>query len=184
MFKTRQGAYQVKLHVLSISTFLLLSFAPPFLMAGAPLQVAPAVKVPIYNFLSFREWKNSMIWAAESRLKGTQNALNLNHRLSASADPNLKGSGGAESGLSVNLQELQKQAEKDQYQLLITKELTISDYFVGYLTKQKNITDAIKEVSGRLSAEEIAELMSAYANNFFTSKPTSPSAPSRAGFNQ
>ena len=95
-----------------------------------------------------------MIYMAEVQAKQSKNAVAMKQRIAASTiDPNLSQKQNLESGLSVQLEELQKQAEKDQYQLSITKELTISDYFVGYLTKQNDMKAAINEVSGRLSAE-------------------------------
>ena len=48
-------------------------------------------------------------------------------------------------------------------------ELTVADYFAGYLTKQRNQAQAIKEVAGRLSPDEVAELMTIYANSVFGS---------------
>ena len=126
-----------------------------------------------------------MVSSAVMQLKQSNGAIALKQRFSASAnDPNTINKGNTESGLNSNLQELQKQAEKDQYQLSINKDLTISDYFVGYLTKQRDMSAAITEVSGRLTPEEIAELMAAYANNFFSSRPSSGLAPARAGSNQ
>ncbi len=57
----------------------------------------------------------------------------------------------------------------------MAKDLTVADYFAGYLTKQKNQVQAIKEVSGRLSADEVAELMTIYANSVFgTHSPSTP----------
>lgn len=138
-----------------------------------------------FKFKSFREWKNAMVSSAEMQLKQSNGAVALKQRISASTiDPNMIHKGSSESGLNLNLQELQKQAEKDQYQLSITKDLTISDYFVGYLTKQRDMNSAITEVSGRLSPEEIAELMAAYANNFFSSRPSTGLMPARAGSNE
>lgn len=127
-----------------------------------------------------------MITAAEIRARLSQDAVMTKQRSSASADPNANMKSGAEGGLSSQIQELQNQVEKDQYQVSIAKDLTISDYFVGYLTKQKDLSAAINEVSGRLTAEEVAELMSAYANNFFSSQPATgaASSPARAGSNQ
>ena len=138
-----------------------------------------------HPYKSFREWKTSMISLAQERVKQTQATLIQKKRNSASAgsDPNLISKNNLESGLKANLVELQEQAEKDQYQLSTAQDLTISDYFVGYITKQKDLSAAIKEVSGRLSAEEISELMHAYANNFFSTKPNSAISPARAESN-
>jgi hypothetical protein len=126
-----------------------------------------------------------MISAAEARAKISQDAVSLK-RGSASADPNLSNKTTSESGLSAQLQELHNQAEKDSYQLSMAKDLTISDYFVGYLTKQKDLPAAINEVAGRLSTDEVAELMSAYATNFFSSQRINNalSGPARSGTNQ
>lgn len=57
----------------------------------------------------------------------------------------------------------------------MAKDLTVADYFAGYLTKQRDQAQAIKEVSGRLSPDEVAELMTIYANSVFGSH--SPMAP-------
>lgn len=49
----------------------------------------------------------------------------------------------------------------------MAKDFTMADYFAGYLTRQKNQLEAIKQVSSRLSSEEVAELMMIYANSVF-----------------
>lgn len=51
-------------------------------------------------------------------------------------------------------------------------DLTVADYFAGYLTKQKDQASAIREVSGRLSPDEVAELMMIYANSVFGTHPS------------
>lgn len=165
------------------------------MLLSIPAQAATAVTNPTVGthreiensrFKSFREWKKVMVSSAEMQLKQSSAAIALKQRLSASAasDPNMAAKENTESGLHFHLQELQKQAEKDQYQLSITKDLTISDYFVGYLIKQRDMSAAITEVSGRLTPEEIAELMAAYANNFFSSRPPPSTATSRSGLQQ
>lgn len=175
----------VKLYVISICTFLLFNVSAysTTLSAAKPANIG-AREAASFQFKSFREWKLGMIYSAEMQLKQSTGAIALKQRLSASADPNLAAKNTAESGLNPHLVELQKQAEKDKYQLAITRDLTISDYFVGYLTKQKDMAAAISEVSGRLSPEEIAELMAAYANNFFSSKSSMDTVPVRSGFNR
>jgi hypothetical protein len=60
----------------------------------------------------------------------------------------------------------------------MAKELTVADYFAGYLTKQRDQAQAIKDVSARLSADEVAELMTIYANSVFGSH--SPQVPYQA----
>ncbi|MFZ3229599.1 MAG: hypothetical protein WA160_05295 [Pseudobdellovibrio sp.] len=177
------------LYVYSITVFVALSLIGSFSKATiiSSVHANPAslamTSIPLAvqsknQFKSFREWKNSMIASADGRLKQSQDAISAKQRTSASESRIT-----TEAGILSNLTELQNQAEKDMYQVSMAKDLTISDYFVGYLTKQKDMPAAINEVSGRLTAEEIAELMSAYANNFFTSQPVT-AAPLRSGSNQ
>ena len=174
---------------LNLSSMITFSMA----LGSAPVQVtinsvsknAAVVSASAHGYKSFREWKAAMIAASIEKSNQSQQALLQKRRLSASAaDPNSAFKAKPEAGLSFLLEELQQQAEKDQYQLSITKDLTISDYFVGYLTVQKDLTATIAEVSSRLSPEEIAELMHAYANNFFSSKPSSQSSALKAETNQ
>ena len=175
----------MKLYLISICTFLLFNvFANATALNAVKLATVGARENASFQFKSFREWKMGMVYTAEMQSKRSTGAIASKQRLSASADPNLAAKNGAESGLNLQLAELQKQAEKDKYQLAITQDLTISDYFVGYLTKQKDMSAAISEVSGRLSPEEIAELMAAYANNFFSSKSSTDTIPARSGFNR
>jgi hypothetical protein len=59
----------------------------------------------------------------------------------------------------------------------MAKDLSVTDYFVGYLTKLQDKKAAFNEVAGKLTAEEVAELMAAYANSVFGTH-TSDLAPS------
>lgn len=128
---------------------------------------------------SYREWKNSKISEVEVKIKSLKEKLGLQR--SFAADPNLllKDSKTSEGGLA---EDLKNQLDREMLNLSLARDLTISDYFVGYLTKQNSLDLAIKDVSGRLSSEEVAELMAAYAQNFFQTKPnavkSSPSADS------
>ncbi len=179
----------VKLYINSFRTFVVLGFSLVLLVAAAPNVNSTAVatnsmmgqpalahaqpSVAISNVKSYREWKVSMVSEAEVRLKQTRDSIISKRRGAASKDPNAAISTVVEAGLSTDLQTMHNKYEKEQLQLSMAHDLTISDYFVGYLTKQPQLSKAIRDVSGRLSAEEVAELMDAYANNFFTSKPSS-----------
>ncbi|MBC7420946.1 MAG: hypothetical protein H7328_09470 [Bdellovibrio sp.] len=179
----------MKLYVNSICTFVVLAASLSLLtsatapisapiaattLAGPPAPALPTVK-------SYREWKASMVTEAEARLKTTREIILSKRRGAASKDPNLAaGNSNLESGLNNDLQTMHSKFEKESLQLSMAHDLTISDYFVGYLTKQRELDKAIREVSSRLSAEEVAELMSAYANNFFSSKPTGAKAAPQA----
>ena len=124
--------------------------------AGSSISVAAAATK------SYREWKLSMIADSDFRLKNLKGNL-WKSRTSASS--------ATEAGVGPQIQSIQNMIDKEELQYSLAQDLTISDYFVGYLTKQKSLNSAIKEVSGRLTAEEVAELMTAYADNFFSSKP-------------
>lgn len=188
----------MKLYVCCFSTFVALNVLGPIVSASTltPSRISharltavtAAVQLPTTTsqYKSFHEWKNSMVSSAETKARQTQDAIMLKQRSSASTtDPNLAGGKGtSEGGLSSQLQQMQFQLEKDEYQVSIAKELTISDYFVGYLTKQKDLKAAISDVSGRLTPEEVAELMSAYATNFFSSQPSVGATSIRSGSNQ
>lgn len=141
------------------------AMAIPLTPVSKPLQSNPnhvyAAASSIAPIKSYREWKLMMINESEGRLKSLKETVTRTKGSAASS--------ATEAGLSSTLQNM---LDKEELQLSLAQDLTISDYFVGYLTKQKSISAAIKEVSGRLSAEEVAELMTSYADNFFSSKPT------------
>jgi hypothetical protein len=117
---------------------------------------------------SYREWKTAKILEAEARLKDLK---------TKSKDPNLSHKMGSEAGLS---EELQYELELEQTNLSLSRDLTISDYFVGYLSKQPSLSAAVNEVAGRLSPAEVAELMLSYADHFAQLHPSSVKMAPRA----
>ena len=84
---------------------------------------------------------------------------------------------GTEAGLS-------KELEREILTLSVTQDLSISDYFVGYLTRQTSLDAAIKDVAIKLTPDEVAELMAAYAENFFQVKSQELKANSAADLSQ
>jgi hypothetical protein len=111
---------------------------------------------------SFREWKSEKVQDALGKVTATR------IQIAKTKDPNLnrpKGTLEAASGSGV--ESLEDQLEQDQTALEMTKDLSVTDYFVGYLTKLQNKKAAFNEVAGKLTAEEVAELMAAYANSVF-----------------
>lgn len=119
---------------------------------------------------SYREWKNAKIHDAQMKIKNIKEKIGI--------DPNLLIKNvGSEAGLSREL-------EREILNLSFTQDLTISDYFVGYLTRQASLDAAIKDISLRLTSEEVAELMSAYAENFFQTKPSALKPNSTADLSQ
>ncbi|HRO67704.1 MAG TPA: hypothetical protein PL182_09085, partial [Pseudobdellovibrionaceae bacterium] len=80
-------------------------------------------------------------------------------------DPNVRKKAGLE-GQDLEATRLLTQIRNDEMELEMALELTVSDYFAGYLTKLSN-KNVYKEVAGRLTPDEVAELMAAYANSVF-----------------
>ncbi len=162
-----------KLNLAFVACCLLILISSQKINAFAPVASAVApqpVVVQPSQIKSYREWKATILNEAELRIKNTKDSFLKTQNASSTT----------EAGLSSNLNTIQETLDKENLQLSLAKDLSISDYFVGYLIKQKSISQAIKEVSGRLSAEEVAELMTAYANNFFSSTPRSVGAAPRA----
>ena len=163
----------MKLHVFSCRTLMLASLAL-IVLAPASSHSVTSASPPIQNVssgvLSYREWKNSKIHDAQMKIKTIKDKLGT--------DPNSQiKSAGTEAGLS-------KELEREILTLSLTQDLTISDYFVGYLTRQASLDAAIKDVAIKLTAEEVAELMAAYAENFFQVKSQAPKPNSAADLNQ
>lgn len=145
--------------------------------ASAQPAVVPVVAPA--NTKSYLEWKNSKISEIENRVKGLREKMvsQAAVRPTNNKDPNLANKSKTEAGLRADLQD---QLDQELLNLSISRDLSISDYFVGYLTKQPSLDSAIKDVSGRLTAEEVAELMEAFAHYFFQSRPSGSKMAPRA----
>lgn len=121
---------------------------------------------------SYREWKAERVNYAQYRVAQVMTQLETRKmsRLTASGtDPNLAQGAALEAVPShdISIEKLERQLREEKYSLEVAKELSVTDYFVGYLTKVQNKKSAFQEVAGKLSAEEVAELMNAYANSVF-----------------
>lgn len=162
-------------------------------MSASMVQAAPSVRIQTYparsaivsavavqapvaqapKFKSYREWKSDMVSTAQVKvtyLKTQIDTKKLNRRAASGTDPNLaRGRGGLEAIASqdISIDKMEKQLREEQYELDVAKDLSVTDYFAGYLTKVPDKKAAFKEVAGKLSPEEVAELMNAYANSVF-----------------
>jgi hypothetical protein len=176
------------LHVVSGRSFytkvVLFAFAVVCLVtpvrswASVPKEVSAGEQNKVLsNFKSYREWKALKIQEAELKIKILKEKIGEHRGLAA--DPNLlmKENTNSEAGLS---EDLKAQLDREIMNLSLARDMSISDYFVGYLTKQSSPDLAIKDVSSRLTAEEVAELMSAYAQHFFQTRPNSIKVAPRA----
>ncbi|MEQ1723418.1 MAG: hypothetical protein ABL930_09600 [Pseudobdellovibrio sp.] len=175
------------LHVFSHRTLILFILALALLAAPIDAYSDTSASAPQQHVKSgvqsFREWKSSKVQDAELKVKFLKQKIKpVTAAGQSTLDPNLAiKSGSPEAGLN---QELHAQLEREILNLSLTYDLTMTDYFVGYLTKQNSIDVAIRDISGRLSAEEVAELMSAYAQNFFQTRPTNVKVAPRADSSQ
>jgi hypothetical protein len=164
---------QLKTH-LPLLAFILF-FAVSFNKAGAathealktlvPLETPTITPSPEYlKTKSFREWKSERVQDALIQVTATRTKI----QLVKSKDPNLvRRKGALEANSGVNTEALETQLQQDQSTLEMAKDLSVTDYFVGYLTKLQDRKAAFNEVAGKLTAGEVAELMAAYANSVF-----------------
>lgn len=140
-------------------------------VARQPAQPTPAVaNETSLKPKSFREWKNERVESASLRLEALQLKMKSLKASRAIAK--------TEAGLGgdIQIERLQAQLDQAHFSLDLAKDLSVTDYFVGYLTKMEDRKGAISAVAGKLSAEEVAELMNAYANSFFGSSGAAASS--------
>ncbi len=152
------------LPVFAFWTTMVAAHSTSAFVARQPAQPVPAVANE--NSLkpkSFREWKNERVESASLRLEALQLKMKSLKASRAIAK--------TEAGLGgdIQIERLQAQLDQAHFSLDLAKDLSVTDYFVGYLTKMEDRKGAISAVAGKLSAEEVAELMNAYANSFFGS---------------
>lgn len=144
----------------------LLAFWSVTTFAQASAQAAAGVK-------SYKEWKLERVSVAQVRVTSIKNQIEnrkaVKLAIAQGVDPNLQKIRGMEAASSSDfmVERLERQLKMEQFSLDLAKDLSVTDYFAGYLTKVQNKKAAFQEVAGKLSAEEVAELMNAYANSVF-----------------
>lgn len=121
---------------------------------------------------SYREWKTERVQLAQNKVMTLKSQIDMKKhpRLAAGGmDPNLAHKSGLEAvpAHDISLEKMERELREEQYDLEVAKDLSVTDYFVGYLTKVQDKKTAFNEVAGKLSPEEVAELMTAYANSVF-----------------
>lgn len=67
-----------------------------------------------------------------------------------------------------NLEALNKQISQLNWNLEVAKDLTLTDYFVLYLAQQPG-KDLFKQIAPKMTTQEVADLMQAYAKTLSTS---------------
>jgi hypothetical protein len=140
--------------------------ALPEMRLAAEPQRAQAVQ-------SYREWKNNRIQDVQNRINALRTQIEtrrLKRDIATGQDPNLKNFRRVSAPVvssDPQVEKWERQLDQEKYSLELAKDLSVSDYFAGYLTKVPDKKAAFNEVAGKLSAEEVAELMNAYANSVF-----------------
>ncbi len=126
---------------------------------------------------SYREWKNNRIQSAQTRVVNLRKLIEARksskREVAQGKDPNLSYGNStteARSGVDSQIEKMNFELKQEIYNLELARDLTVSDYFAGYLTKVNDKKAAFSEVAGKLSPNEVAELMNAYANSVFGSK--------------
>lgn len=164
---------------MAMTTFTLKAHAQSSAVAQAVAQkpaaataVATTVQAPSASHVkSYREWKHEMVSEAQGKVTSirTQIDARKNRTVAVGTDPNMARAHGLEAVASrdLALEKLERDLREEQYDLDVANDLTVTDYFVGYLTKVQNKKAAFQEVAGKLSPDEVAELMTAYANSVF-----------------
>jgi hypothetical protein len=120
---------------------------------------------------SFREWKSLRISEVEGRVQSIKGKL-----AHYKNDPNLLKIQKIEANEPETIK-MQLQLKRELVAVELAKDLTVSDYFAGYLTKLDNKNETFKEIAGRMTPEEVADLMAAYANSVFGTKINQASVP-------
>ena len=122
---------------------------------------------------TYSEWKQLKAAEVESRIRRLKEKLKSELDSSfESADPNLGSNLRKTEASSMN--ELVSQIEGESETLSAVNDLTMADYVVGYLSKQGNSDEAIREISGRLKPEEVAELIRLVSKRAAGSAPQAP----------
>ena len=123
---------------------------------------------------SYKEWKTQKIQQLQTHANWLK--ASLEYRKNQISQKKSLTKTEAQLSQEMGLIQLQSQFKDDMLSLEMANELTVSDYFAAYLTKQKNKKEAFKQVAGKMSPEEVADLMSAYANSAFLSQGISAPA--------
>ena len=100
--------------------------------------------------LSFKEWKNDKSSVARNRYS----KLETEYIAKKSANPK-----------DTILKSLYNDLKNSKSNVDEISELTVSDYFVGYLSRFKDQRKAFNVAAEKLDSSEVAELMTAYADS-------------------
>ncbi|MBL7544986.1 MAG: hypothetical protein JNL11_14310 [Bdellovibrionaceae bacterium] len=115
-----------------------------------------------YTVRSYKEWKNEKVQMAIKRVTITRAQIEY-RRLNKQFLQKAEHSGAKD----IELERLEATLKNDLYSLEVAQELSVTDYFAIYLTKQENKTEAYKEAAEKMTADEVSQLIKAYADSMF-----------------
>jgi len=148
-------------HLPLLSFWLLTAFTN---QAGAQVSQNAANKASSYK--SYREWKTQRVQDAQTKVLTVRTQIDA-RKATRGTDPNMALPRRAFEAGEPGADRLERQLRQEQYDLDVAKDLSVTDYFVGYLIKVQDKKSAIQDVASKLSPDEVAELMMAYANSVF-----------------
>lgn len=102
------------------------------------------------SVLSFSEWKSNKVQAAQTQYSALESDY-LSKKKQNSADPQL-----------ISLYRELKNSKSNVNELT---DLSVTDYFIGYLSQFKSKKLAFQAAVTKLGPTEVSELMEAYANS-------------------
>jgi hypothetical protein len=100
--------------------------------------------------LSFNEWKAQKIQNVQAQYKSLEETYLAKKKINPQ-DSSLK-------GLYAELKHTKESSSE-------LNDLSVTDYFIGYLSQFKNKKSVFQTAISKLAPDEISELMSAYANS-------------------
>lgn len=135
------------------------SLTPPSLQTSS--VAIEKEKIENSSIKSFHDWKNEKIQAVSSQMLQTQIETKK-----LKADPNTK---------PAQLVANKKQLDQLNWNMQVAQELSVTDYCVLYLSQQTQ-AKRFEIAASKLSTDEVAELMRAYAESL-DSGPSNASEP-------
>lgn len=129
---------------------------------------------PTLNPTPFKVWKQERVQESHQRVLLLRNLINLRKRQIQSDNKNK-----TEAGLtgSANVQKLEMQLFQEQQGLELSKKLSISDYFIMYLTTLPADKDTFRHVAKQLNTDDMAELMLMYSQYLNSGTATGGESP-------
>lgn len=141
--------------------------SPPPLIVKAVLPLSAQASG---NVKSYKEWKNEKVQLAIKKVTITKAQIEyrkLNRQFLQKNEPT--------TSKDPEADRLEAQLKNDLYSLEVAQELSVTDYFAIYLTKQENKSEAYKEAATKMTPDEVSHLIKAYADSMFSANGTSPS---------